>query len=255
MILAAACLDDVNGGVDDWGEGCRPGETDVRDNGAVAGERVLEADAGAVVGVEAEHGLVVGGGVAEAEAGDVVVVVEGRQRSPEDAERLLVRVGLCSDGVQAPAAVRALPRPLVAFGEINADDEIRRLQAGSLQSALHFLHRRVVVAVPRERPRARVAARRCCSGGRRWRRRLRIAHALGPVLATERKRNSKNQPAGAPAHERAGASWVWTEEGVGMRQFAIAWKMKATAPVFFFSSKSVNIHPKKSNTIPRFYSN
>ena len=76
MILATTCLDDINGGIDDGCERSRSSETDVRHNRAVACQSVLEACAGAVIRIEAEHSLVVGSGIAEAKAGDIVIVVE-----------------------------------------------------------------------------------------------------------------------------------------------------------------------------------
>ena len=93
-----------------------------------------------------QHRMVVGLRTAKAVCGDQVVVVKRRQCSGNDVQTFFVGVdGAGMQGVQVVVVECSFPLPLVAFGEINAKDEIGRFQTGTTQTLCDFVQRVVVV--------------------------------------------------------------------------------------------------------------
>ena len=129
MVLAPVLFHDVHGRLDDGRKRCGSCKPEVGHNGLIPAQRLFKTFTGAVVGEEAEHLLVVCGRVAEAEARNEVVVVERRQRLPHNADGLLVRIHLCTDGMQAAAIEGFLARPLITLSEVDAHNEVGGFQA------------------------------------------------------------------------------------------------------------------------------
>ena len=70
---------------------------------------------------------------AKAVAGNEIVIVERREDTAADSKAGLIRVGTVGsprDGMKAAPLKAALPRPFVALGQVDADDQVGRFEPG-----------------------------------------------------------------------------------------------------------------------------
>mmetsp|Transcript_17829 Transcript_17829/g.44963 ORF Transcript_17829/g.44963 Transcript_17829/m.44963 type:complete len:289 (-) Transcript_17829:252-1118(-) len=145
-VVALLFLDNFDRLADDGPEVGRPREGDLGGYLVVARNDLLEGVAWAPVREKGESLFVCRVRVPEAKRGNELVVIEHLERAADDLDNRLIGV-LHSRGaiVEALATKALLPGPGVGLGEVDAEDQVRGLEAGLSQRLLDLLNRLIVV--------------------------------------------------------------------------------------------------------------